>query len=476
MNLAWREQLAELSSPAALGLVMLAAGLAIALLPLEYAVLSVLGSTALVGILLHPTLGVYLLAFAVPFGSLREIALGSVSVGAVEALTGLIIVAWVARMVAARQICIQHLPMALPLLLFIGALAFSLTVTTSLPLSLKEIAKWLEVLAIYLFLAHEGDLKSARVLIACLLVAASGEALLGIYQFLRRVGPEGFVVMGRFMRAYGTFRQPNPYAGYLGLHLPLAIGLLITMWPKGRCHSLLTWISLGSLILMGMALIMSWSRGGWLGFAVAVAIMALFASRRMALLSLALAVAVAFFLLMGGLDLLPPSLIQRVSSALPYVSGIDIRTVEVNDDNWAVVERMAHWDAAWQMFAAHPWRGVGIGNYAVVYPQYALPRWQDPLGHAHNYPLNIAAETGLIGLLAYVLFWAACFVYTLRVLRRVRGLGRGIALAALGIWTHLAVHNTVDNLFVQGMYMQVGFVLGLLHFASRTSANPTEGE
>jgi len=37
---------------------------------------------------------------------------------------------------------------------------------------------------------------------------------------------------------------------------------------------------------------------------------------------------------------------------------------------------MAHWQAAWEMFAAHPWPRVGIGNYAVAYPSYALPRWQ----------------------------------------------------------------------------------------------------
>jgi O-antigen ligase len=138
-----------------------------------------------------------------------------------------------------------------------------------------------------------------------------------------------------------------------------------------------------------------------------------------------------------------------------------VRNVEVTDANFAVVERAAHWYAAWRMFSDHPWTGVGLGNYATAYERYALPRWPDPLGHAHNYYLNIAAEAGLPGLAAYLLWMAAGLWVIARAVRGSQGLEQGLALGALGLWVHLAVHSVFDNLYVHGMAIHVGLLLGM---------------
>jgi putative inorganic carbon (HCO3(-)) transporter len=146
---------------------------------------------------------------------------------------------------------------------------------------------------------------------------------------------------------------------------------------------------------------------------------------------------------------------------------VDVASVEVNDANWAVIERMAHWQAAVGMFTDHPWLGVGIGNYPVAYPQYAVGRWRDPLGHAHNYYLNIAAEAGIVGLGAYLLLFGTCFVVAWRTIQHAQGYWRAVALGALGILVHLSVHNLFDNLFVHSMAVQLGLVLGLLFLAAK---------
>lgn len=463
----------------ALGLLLL--GAAIAWLPLQLGVAAVAGGIGLLTLLIHPLWGLYALVFAIPFGALRGVSLGGLTIGAVEALTAAIIACWLARQIARREIRLHWPPLTVPLLILLGAMAFSLTITASLTQSLIELAKWVEVLALYVLIANGIRPKAALGLVLCLLLAGSAEALLGLYQFVFRVGPEGFLLMGRFMRAYGTFQQPNPYAGYLGLQLPLACGLLAVegrgLWEGWRrrhgLRLLVSWVALGSLALMALALAASWSRGGWLGFAVAVAAMAVALNRRALAVAAAVAAALVVFAAMGGLALLPPALVQRVTDTLPYAAGLDIRAVEVDDANWALVERMAHWQAAWEMFAAHPWRGVGLGNYAVAYPAYALPRWQDPLGHAHNYYLNILAETGLVGLAAFAIFWLAALAQAIRALRRCRGYARGLALAALGMLAHLTVHNAFDNLFVQGMYLQLAFVLGALHALTRLGPQST---
>ncbi len=470
-------------------LIWLAVGLSIALLPLAPAAVIVLGSIAFTAILIRPEYGLYLLILAVPWGSLREIHLGAMTVGVTEALVGLVLAAWLAKMVAAREIKTVHPPLLLPLLTFLGAILLSLTVTLSLQYSLKEVLKWLEVLGIYLFVVNAIGRREAKVLVLLILLAGISQALLGIYQFFGRVGPEGFLLFGRFMRAHGTFEQPNPYGGYLGLVLPLAYSLAFGAKGEGRREEgftlysllltpyLLTALATMGLILMLTALLMTWSRGAWLGFMAAFIVMNAVRSRRAAILFALGLILLSLVIVMGGLQLLPMAITQRFLDFLPFLGGVDIRQVEVTPANFAVVERLAHWQAGWDMFSEHPWLGVGIGNYEPVYPAYALPYWDEPLGHAHNYYLNIAAEAGLVGLSAYLALWVAIFWQAWQAVRRTSGYWQGVAVGILGTLIHLAVHNFFDNLYVHGMYVHIAVLLGLIFIAApgRTGSQPVLG-
>ena len=460
--------------------VTLVAGLAIALLPLTLAAAIVLGSIAFTVTLIRPEYGLYLLIFAVPWGSVREIGLGAMTVGITEALVGLVLAAWLAKMIAVREIKTVHPPLLLPLLIFLGAILLSLTVPLSLQYSLKEILKWLEVLGVYLFVINVIGKREARVIVLLILLAGISQAVLGIYQFFGRIGPEGFLLFDHFMRAYGTFKQPNPYGGYLGLILPLAYSLLIASFKTQDAgykiqayilHPATCILFYGAACtVIAVALIMTWSRGAWLGFIAAFVVMNAVRSRRAAALFALALILLSFVIVMGGLQLLPEAIIQRFLDFLPFLGGVDISRVEVTPANFAVMERLAHWQAGWDMFSEHPWLGVGIGNYEPVYPAYALPYWDEPLGHAHNYYLNIAAEAGLVGLSAYLILWAAVFWQAWRAVRRTSGYWQGVAVGILGILTHLAVHNFFDNLYVHGMYVHIAILLGLLHVACCQSA------
>jgi O-antigen ligase len=142
-----------------------------------------------------------------------------------------------------------------------------------------------------------------------------------------------------------------------------------------------------------------------------------------------------------------------------------MRAMPINNDNFAIVERLAHWQAATYMANAHPWIGVGLGNYEAVYPAYRIPSWPHPLGHAHNDYLNTLAETGIIGLIGYLLSWAAIVYWTWRALQQPDPILRGLALGLLGTWTHLAIHSLVDKLYVNNLFLHVGVLLGLLALA-----------
>jgi len=135
--------------------------------------------------------------------------------------------------------------------------------------------------------------------------------------------------------------------------------------------------------------------------------------------------------------------------------------VLLTNENFALVDRMAHWFAAWSMFNAYPWLGVGIGNYGVVYADFGLPEWPVSLGHAHNFYLNMLAETGLVGLSMYVTLIGSTLAAAWAAARRATGVWRALALGILGALVALAAHNFFDNLYVHGMNLQFGLLLGM---------------
>jgi O-antigen ligase len=449
-------------------------GLGIALAPLTWVVLLVAGSTVVLGTLLRPQLGVLLVVLAIPFGSLRQVRVGVMNVGVTEGLVALVLAAWLMRLVAQRVLDVKRPPLTLPMLLFLGVLALSSLGSLSLQHSAKELVKWVEVLALYLLVANEMTGRWKKALVVVILGTGALAAAHGIYQFLFQVGPEEFILFGRFMRASGTFEQPNPYAGYLGLTLPLAIGLIIASIVPMRQRLSTKWLiwASGSGALMALAVAMSWSRGAWLGLAASIGVMIVAVaarSGRAAMLGVLSILVLAYLMAAGGFSLLPPSIVQRFSDFAPYLGVVDVRGVEVTDANFAVLERMAHWQSAIGMWVDNPWLGVGIGNYEVLYPDYALPLWPNALGHAHNYYLNIGAEAGLVGLISYLILWGVALLHSWRATRRRSNLAWGVALGVLGVIVHLSVHNFFDNLYVHGMYLLAATMLGMIAFHERDS-------
>ncbi len=217
---------------------------------------------------------------------------------------------------------------------------------------------------------------------------------------------------------------------------------------------------------------------------------------------LTLAILGAAGVLVVGLSsagLLPSSIQARLTDFTQQFQSFDVRGIGITSDNYAVVERLAHWQAAQNMILGRPYTGVGFGNYEAAYDQYRTYAWPLALGHAHNYLLNIWAETGLFGFLAYLALWGSAIVVSLRIAwRKTTDDGHAprstlhaprstlhtsrssllaprstlhasrftfavcLAIGLLGAWVHLSVHNLFDNLFVANTYLLIGVYLGLL--------------
>lgn len=468
--------------------------LLIAILPLEFAVVLVVGTILATLVFIEPRWGLYILPFTIPFGSIYDVPLGPAMIGITELLLALFFVAWAARGVVRRNLTLKPPPLLHAFALWYGIMIFSLWSSTSLALSVKELIKWGEVLALYTIAADELRHRDIAIILATTLLAGALAGLEGIYQSWYLIGPDSFQFsMGGdlWLRAYGRFTQPNPYAGYLGLVLPFAYGIIAVKLGLGELasteddkdewiekiilsmpralsrfvqHVGLISIIGGCALIILVALILSLSRGGMIAAIVAAIVMGGLLNRRMAGISLVIAGGGALAIGLNAIVLLPSGLEKAITDLLQYANFLflDVRTIALTPENFSVLERLVHWDAAYGMWADALWLGQGVGNYGAVYADYRIAPWDEALGHAHNLFLNTLAETGIIGLLAYLFFWGHAFSSSFRAIRLNQGIWRGVALGTFGALIHLHTHNLFDNLYVHGVYLHLALILAMI--------------
>lgn len=463
------------------GMLLLALAVGMAWLPLSWCGVLAAGSAAALLVVRWPWLIWLPLALLVPITSGLRIGAGT----ATDLLLAAGVALWFTDGARRRTLPLRGSPVIGLALLYVAAQYVSLFFAVDLGEGAAEVIKWVELPVILLVAPAMMTHRQGRWLAAALVMGAVIQAALGLYQFIYRIGPEYFVVMGRFMRASGVFAQPNPYGGFLGLALPVAISLALWAWSSFLQHAPYRWrdaswgvFYTAATLLIGAGLLASWSRGAWLGAVAGVLVVLVLRSRQAAFVSALVALLLGCLLLLGAFSpsLAPQPLVERLADLPAYFGLTDVLAQPVTDENFSVVERIAHWVAAQRMWEMSPWFGVGAGNYAAVYPAVSLPRWEDALGHAHNIYLNVLGETGLSGLAAFLALWSGVLIGVWRQARRTAQGGEGrwqtaVAIGVLGMVVHLAVHNLVDNLFVRGIVVYVGLWLALVH-VDRYEVNP----
>jgi putative inorganic carbon (HCO3(-)) transporter len=428
----------------------------------------------LVIMLISPLVGLYAVLAAIPFSPTFGLEDAAFSISAFEPLLLLVILFWLLQGFARKQIMLPReglfgsMALLLTMLFLAGGFAWSY------PLAFKETLKWVLLVLAYIYtrvtIRNE---QQARAVLAALFLVGAAQAIMGMVQFAVPIGPPGFAV-GPFMRAHGMFGQPNPFAGYLGTIFPIALAMVVISHP-GRFR----WIAAFGFLMIGTGIFLSLSRGAWLGLTISLGIMALAWSARARKLVVPLVAGIVLVIALAMIGLLPTSVSSRITSVTENFGIFDVRNVPPTSDNFAVVERMAHWQVGWYIVRDYPFLGVGPGNYPAVYEQYYIPPWREPLGHAHNYYLNMAAEAGVPGMLALLLMLGMAFRGLKRRIQAAspepaaRGdmvlepayspaFARALALGLLGSLAVFCIHNMFDNLLVHGVGIQIGVLLGLI--------------
>ncbi len=455
-----RGRLRSMRPPLA-GAMVLLGGMAGAL-PTRYGAAAAVAGFATAAVLVRPVLGLAALTFAVPFGPSGDADSG-LAVTPTDALVVLILAAVLLACLSRRCSTVVLTGAFVPSAAFILVLLLSATFASAFVVSLKEILRWVELLGMMIVAAmlcrRERD---RQLVVVALLCAAVLEALLGWGQFFLRYGPSSFRI-GPFLRAYGTFGQPNPFGGYLAMVLPIALALAFWRRPWIGRPSRLTLLALAATGIIGVGLLMSLSRGAWLGVAVGLIVLFWAQVRRGGLIVAGGVALIVALLVLDSVQLVPTAVSARLGQIVQYFGLFDARRVIPTPQNWAIVERMAHWQAAWNMYMARPILGVGPGHYALAYPDYRVNDfWIYPLGHAHNIYLNIMAETGFLGIVTYLVQFVAWLAVILAGRHRSKSpIDRALAAGILASFVAVAVHNSFDDLYVHGLNAQFGMLLGV---------------
>ncbi len=364
---------------------------------------------ALLWTILRPRVALYMMAICVPWGSLDYINAGSLRLDSADILVVFLVVGWLIQFLLPVQARAQEreaapLPryLVVAMLALLCAMILSMVVAINIKDSLKEISKWIEVLAI--FLLGSQYLRTRRqiwILVALILLAGISQAIFGYIQAFLNLGPLSFI-RSSALRVYGTFDQPNPYAAYI--NMPLSIALALALLGRGWFLRILAGIT---AIMLLYAEILSQSRGGEIALIAAVAFILFVGISPVRVLMRLGIIAILGFIAAALTGRIPSSLYDK---ALTFLGLTNISLSSPSPADYSTAERLAHWIAGINMFIAHPLLGVGIGNYPDAYPAFYVTIFVDPLGHAHNYYINVAAEMGIVGLIVYLAFVLAIFI------------------------------------------------------------------
>jgi len=244
--------------------------------------------------------------------------------------------------------------------------------------------------------------------------------------------------LSKTTRVYSYLNNPNLLAGYL---IPAVVFSLVSIfvWKSWIQKALAATM----LTVNTACLVLTFSRGGWIGLSVAILI-------AMTLLVYWWSRSISSFWRTWSIPILVGGLVGVLALAVIFIEPINIRFVSIfaNRSDSSNNFRRNVWDAVRQMIHDRPILGIGPGHNAFnqVYPAYQLPRYSAL--SAYSVFLETAVETGFIGLACFL--WlvivtvnsAFIQMYRLQKSENKQGLWLIAAIATLG---GILAHGTVDT-------------------------------
>ncbi len=211
----------------------------------------------------------------------------------------------------------------------------------------------------------------------------------------------------------GAFIDNNGYALGTVMIMPLLLATAqnLEVIYRGRLLPYLRVGLYGSILLCTLAVIGTFSRGGFLALSVGVLTLALLQRRRSKSLTAVFVLVSAFLLVVP----IPRSYLERVQTIRTYE--------EIGDDS--ALSRPHFWHVGLLMAADHP-LGIGLRQYELLYDRYDFLHGRFGRGRAvHSAHVQVLAESGYLGAAA----WTGLFAYAAWLCLRIRAQSLGAVFA-----------------------------------------------
>jgi O-antigen ligase len=403
--------------------------------------------SAVVHLLCHPVtkkclLGLMILDIPLQWGTHLDFRSDAASIGAIEgfdfsittvALCGLYIGWFFSERAATRCPRISwNWPIAAYTLVVIA----SWFVASDPQLSLFQIFLMVEMSLLYIYVA--GNINSREEIVYILFLLLAGAIVESVFMlavaaaghefdFVRTLGMKTQIDLpraaGDFTRQGGTVGSPNYTSAYLGMLISLALSM-----RQMRVPSWLRRLTVPALILAALALATTFSRGGWIGVSLSVAIL-------------------------GGANWLRGGVSRRSAFAAAPVLTLVILCLFIPnpvsqrlsvDDNGSAHSRVPLMHLAYRVISANPVLGVGANNFGAVMNYYAGSEFRHEwLYTVHNEFLLVCSETGLVGLMAYLWIYFSVIRRGWRIWKTgdemFAPLALGLVAAMCGLLSHMFV-------------------------------------
>ncbi len=332
------------------------------------------------------------------------------------ALTGLIIVAWIIRMILERKLIFRRTMLDIPLLIFLGSQAIS---------TLLSIDPYTSVLGYYsrfnggllslicyslLYWAFVSNL-NVKLTVNLIKVMFVSGVLVSVYAVLEHFGIDKNIwVQDVQSRVFSTLGQPNWLAAYVTAMIFVAWAFAMQTSIKSKNFL----IYFGISILFFWTLIFTKSRSGLLGFAFGALVywgLTIWQNRKnISGIFIPLSAIGLFILticLISGTQWTPSvvSYLTKVNS--PATKSEPGTSLETGGTESGTIRKIV-WKGAFDIWRHYPVFGTGVETFAFAYYQFRplehniTSEWDFIYNKAHNEFLNFAANTGIIGLISYL--------------------------------------------------------------------------
>jgi O-antigen ligase len=308
--------------------------------------------------------------------------------------------AWMAsgllRRPGAGALSFRRDPLVLASVLLVASALPSVAISQDSARAVKDWSSYWQLLIVFWVACN---VQAVRMREIAFWTLASSSALACLVAVVQRAGGMdlGFVHIPARFRVGGTLYTMT-FAGILYQLIVLNCAVLLAkgMAARGR-------IFLAAVVaLQFVAIMLTMTRGAWVALIGGLVALCILVRKRVLTWSaMGLVAALVLFSLFN---------FRQQGRSIPELlsSGLDKDTST----------RVVLWDIAWDLFRAHPFFGVGMGDYTIEADKLLAGRKVTTTVDTHNVYLHILATRGLVGFVPFVFFWLVWLRELFRLRRR----------------------------------------------------------